>query len=207
MNDKMNKIKDFQESFNDTEYTGIFGAIESVGGLDLFTTEMAGYLDSLYKLERGNKWCSPVANDVMEAGGEFDHTTIAKTILELYTVQWHKYLAYLKAEYNPVENYDRYSDITVKGSNSSSGTNNTTEKTSAFNSQDLKETGKTENTNGSSGSSENKTEEHEHGRIGYREEVASASSLMEADSKFWLKFNYYKILFDDVDRVLALSTY
>ena len=203
MSDKMNRIKDFQDSFEGTEYTGIFGAINNVGGVDLFTLEMSEYLDKLYKLERGNKWCSPVANDVMEAGGEFDHTEIAKTIYNLYTVQWHKYLAYLKAQYDPVENYDRYSDITVKGSNSSSGTNNTTEKTSAFNSSDLKETGKTENTNGSSGSSENKTIEHTHGNIG----VTTAAQMLEGDSKFWLKFNYYKILFDDVDRVLALSTY
>lgn len=200
----MSTIKDFQESYNGTEYTGIFSAIHSILGMDdLYDNETAMYLDYLYITERGGKQCSPTAEDVLSLKGYFDYLSIAKIIASLYNVQWHKYLAYTTAEYDPVENYDRKSDITITKKYSDSNNNTTKDKISAFNSDTLKQAGETNSEGGSGGESTETTVDRTHGNIG----VTTAAQMLEGDSAFWLKFNYYKILFDDVDRVLALSTY
>lgn len=200
----MSNILDLQKCFQEEDYTGIFNAIYNVPGMeDLFTQTMSMHLDYLYITERGQKTCSPTAEDVISESGYFDTSSIASLIANLYTVQWHKYLAYTKAEYDPVENYDRKSDITITRvySDTDSGTN--TDKTLAFNSTELKQTGENSTSNTGSGNSTEKTVDRTHGNIG----VTTAAQMLEGDSKFWLKFNYYKILFDDVDKVLALSTY
>lgn len=200
----MSNIVDFQKCYAEEGYTGVFSAIYDVAGMsDLFTQTMAMHLDYLYITERGQKVCSPTAEDVISGTGYFDTTSIASLIANLYTVQWHKYLAYTTAEYDPVENYDRKSDITItrEYSDTDAGTNKN--KTLAFNSTELKQTDENSSSNTGSGNSTETTVDRTHGNIG----VTTAAQMLEGDSKFWLKFNYYKILFDDVDRVLALSCY
>ena len=102
------------------------------------------------------------------------------------------------AEYNPVENYDRYSEITRVGKNVASGS--TTDSQTSFNSDSFKDTGKQI----SSGSDDvNETvSDHTHGNIGIR----SAQELL-VQSRELAMFNLYETIAGDFGRKVCIELY
>ena len=198
MTDK--KIKDVQNKFKE-HYTGIFDAIATVSVGAIFTPADAEMLDTLYTLERGDKWATMVSESFIN--GEIEPERLAEIVWMLYQNQWKRFKAYTNTEYNPIENYDKQSEIKTDRQNNMTNTGTTTDKVSAFNSPEMKESGST-NTNGSNTDiGKEVVVERTHGNIG----VTTNAQMLEGDSKFWKDFNIYRQLFDDVDNVLALSVY
>ena len=93
---------------------------------------------------------------------------------------------YTQIEYNPIENYSRYSNTT---------SNNTNEnKISAYDSADYQNNMLTTDGNISS--------DHTHGNIG----VTTTVQMLEEDTNYWNKYNMYKMIAEKFMFTLTIST-
>ena len=104
----------------------------------------------------------------------------------------------IQAEYNPIENYDRYSEITRNGSNSAQGT--TTDSSTAFNSDTFKNIGKSDST-GTDTVNESVVD-HTHGNIGIR-----SSQELLVQSRDLAMFNLYETIAADFGRKFCIELY
>lgn len=104
----------------------------------------------------------------------------------------------VNAKYDPIENYDRYSDITRIGRNTASGT--TTDSQTSFNSDTFKDTNQQINT-GSDDVNET-VSDHTHGNIGIR----SAQELL-TQSRELAMFDLYETIAKDFSRKFCIELY
>lgn len=113
-------------------------------------------------------------------------------------IVFNKMWATVTAEYNPLENYDRYSTIEREGSNNSSAEN--TDSQTSFNSIQFRETNKTESTS-ENGMLESVTE-HTHGNVG----VTSSQQMIAQEREIAL-FNFYDFIADMFARRFCIKVY
>lgn len=104
----------------------------------------------------------------------------------------------MNAKFNPIENYDRHSQITRTGSNTGSGT--VTGSQTSFNSDNFKDTGKSVSSSSESGSES--VTDYTHGNIGVR----SGQELVEQSRKMAL-FKWYDIISDDFINKFCVQIY
>lgn len=101
---------------------------------------------------------------------------------------------YTKLEYNPIENYDRYSDINTRNERNISNTysGSSENKISAYDSAVYQPNNETTDSNTTSGTDNdtNVTVEHTHGNIG----VTTTVQMLEQDTNYWNKNNMYQTI-------------
>lgn len=123
-----------------------------------------------------------------------------RNITTLFFKKWYntfeRWQEAAEAEYDPIENYDRYEDYSgqAAGSGSGSSSSSETQTRAAFNSSTL------ENYEGASGSGSNSSQfsntdghtSHIHGNIG----VTTSVKMLEEHVSFWKDFNVYMAIAD-----------
>lgn len=113
-----------------------------------------------------------------------------------HQVTFKKWLEGFKAEYNPVENYDRYEDIRDKGTNSNSSNteSNALDKKSGYNNDVMVNDSSNNSDSTFNGNSEydNTHSAHIHGNIG----VTTAPKMLEEMFKLYGKTNLYTLICD-----------
>lgn len=129
----------------------------------------------------------------------------------------------IDAEYNPIENYDRYENLhreysgdgtsTEDATNHDTGTSTNTGQIEGFNSATFKDSTKDtrqdnlthtadiDRSHEDSGTEDNVN--HIHGNIG----VTTATAMMEEHKNFWDSFNILEIIYADIDNILTTNSY
>ena len=124
--------------------------------------------------------------------------------------KWEREYAALTASYNPLENYDSTEEITRSGDDKTS-TNVDMDAIGydkAFNSSDLESVNKshtegdyTKNYSKIDWNSKIKTEKH--GNIG----VTTSQQMLESEIELRNKWNFYEIMFNDIDSLITTNLY
>ena len=113
-----------------------------------------------------------------------------------HQVTFKKWLEGFRAEYNPVENYDRYEDYTDKGNNSnhSNSNSNALNKRSGYNNDNMVNDSSNISDNSFSGDGEytNTHIAHMHGNIG----VTTAPKMLDEMFKLYGNTNLYSLICD-----------
>lgn len=131
-------------------------------------------------------------------------------ILNKFGDKWEREYAALTASYNPLENYDSTEEITRSGDDKTS-TNVDMDAIGydkAFNSSDLESVNKshtegdyTKNYSKIDWNSKIKTEKH--GNIG----VTTSQQMLESEIELRNKWNFYEIMFNDIDSLITTNLY
>ncbi len=112
----------------------------------------------------------------------------------IYTVD--KWVKGFDADFNPIENYDRYEDINDVGHNSSESSNkgNNLNKTSGYDSEELVNADSSESSNAfnNAGEYNNTHKAHIHGNIG----VTTSVKMLEEFTQFYKNNNIYSMICD-----------
>lgn len=148
---------------------------------------------------------------------------VGNMFVTMYLNKYKRMLDIFLAEYNPIENYDRYEDLskeysyegtsTEDGSNSDTGTVTTIDQIEGFNSNSFSDSDKSTRTDSLSHTSDiDRAEGHEgsetninhiHGNIG----VTTSDQMLTGYKEFWEKFNIQEMLCTDLDNILTTNTY
>lgn len=200
---------------------------------DLQTEDLAWYddildFDYLYS-HSGDKLISPLVYKLLEEDKTILETNINKIVTIVstrYLDKWNKlFQALVVADYNPIENYNMYEketpDITKtyhREQNTNlevkdDGENNSS--VYAFNSVSAKPSGKVEvdNTRTTSGDVDDNYQDGEDTETGTRElersgniGVTTTQQMLEQEIEI-KKHNFYDIVYEDIDNIIALEIY
>lgn len=211
---------------------GIFNMLSVIPGIpwEVESTLLdAGY----YLNNSGNKRISPFVKNIM---GENKILTdenmmlLANYISARYLLKWQKLYDTLSLEYNPINNYDMTEEIIKENRKILSGTNNSTfghgeivqstgnQNNNRFGFNSVASVGDTTHTvtgtethsgndteNRTTSESENDNEEStlkRSGNIG----VTTTQQMISSERELWL-WDFFKIVFADLDSVLTLQVY
>lgn len=208
--------------------SGIFSKLNS-HNVPWKTEVQASLLDLQYHGNHsGQKKIAPLVDSLLTDGilTDVDLTTLASIIYGMYSVQWTKLYATLKAQYNPIENYRMIETESISGTESATIANTTTGKTTTSNQVDTSNSthgfnsttaqptdesmvvsdGETDDESTSSGttSGENSTDRTltRSGNIG----VTTSQQMIESERNLWM-WNFFDVVFSDIDKVLTLGVY
>lgn len=183
-----------------------------------------------YGNHSGDKTISPLVKKMLNSDGVLTETALgqlAGVLVALYSEQWKRKYDILSAQYNLLENYDRYETNSSEGTNtgtvSRQSTGNNTGSTTASNQQsiygyDSSEATPDNEAEGSTSSSETSTgsetmtndladttafESHIHGNVG----VTTAQQMMTQELEFWSGFTFFEEVYKDIDKVLTIDVY
>lgn len=143
--------------------------------------------------------------------------------VSLFTTKYERLLEVVKAEYSPIENYDRYEDLFKEYSSSGSssedvdrtntGTQTNDHKVEGFNSSTFQDSDKDTRTDNlastddidrsHSDEGEETNTNHIHGNIG----VTQATDMLQNHWDFWSKFNVLEIMCRDLDTIITTQTF
>lgn len=211
-------------------HENIFKYLKSYGAP--WSDEINDLINRQYIYKYGDRYISTLLNYY-----SIDDITVntfkdlAQHIYYRYGYQWNKLYKYFETEYNVVDNFDKYSEITTtdNGTNTSTlktksteqGTNTGSASTNndvyAFNSSTVsplnESAGHTTSNNNIEGSTDtsgtnttqntNKITEHTHGNIG----ISTAADIMSKDKEFWINFDFFEQVFKDINIILTLNIY
>lgn len=147
-----------------------------------------------------------LVNLILEKSADFPALYPDVDFMKFMIGVWSNNTAYMKqtlwntlnAKFNPIENYDRHSQITRTANSTSGGT--VTGSQTAFNSDSFKDTGKTTSSESSSGGES--VTDYTHGNIGVR----SGQELV-AQSREMGMFKWYDIISDDFINKFCVQIY
>lgn len=186
----------------ETEY-GIFKAIYELEKFSWLSSDDADILDIDYYLNHsGDKYVTPLFEDLFIADEEHYLTKLAKIIVLKYGDNWNKiYNAYFVSSYNPLENYSMVEDekvntdisVTTGSENNVFGFNTESEDGISNNKNSINQT--------TSGSDEKNTRNlTRSGNIG----VTTSQQMLESEIKLRL-YDFYQAIMNDIDNVLCLA--
>ena len=147
-----------------------------------------------------------LVNLILEKSADFPALYPDVDFMKFMIGVWSTNTAYMKqtlwntlnAKFNPIENYDRHSQITRTANSTSGGT--VTGSQTAFNSDTFKDTGKTTSSESASGGES--VTDYTHGNIGVR----SGQELV-AQSREMGMFKWYDIISDDFINKFCVQIY
>lgn len=116
--------------------------------------------------------------------------------------KWSKLLATTKAEYNPIENYDRKESYTTTDAGEATGTGNGTQYATAFNSDADKKTNRGESSSTSKTKATRAVEGTIHGNIG----VTTTQQLLQSERDI-ANYNIYMQIVDDFKSEFCILVY
>ena len=174
-----------------------------------------------------DKYISPLLDKMNNHDGDLDVTSsrLANTILRRFATKWKKIYDALMTQYNPLENYsmleERTPELTTEETenvNSEVTTNretNASSKYKGFNASDpvtITTTDGSEDVTTSGASADNETHRvientgketlTRSGNIG----VTTSQQMLESEFKV-RQYDFYKMIYNDIDSVLCLGTY
>lgn len=224
-------------------YTGSHGVFRTLYTVTTFKNLMdkAGIVaadadDYYFNYYSPNKLVNERMQRILETVYNFDWDTdhsgdISQTIITqwsnlfkaLYGNKYARFLKMIDADYNPIENYDRYESLLKEYSNSgtssedatrgNTGTVSTVDQIEGFNSANFQDSDKVTRTDNLSESNDidrehadNGTEEntnHIHGNIG----VTTAEQMLTGYTDFWSRFNLLEYMCRDFDTIITTTTF
>ena len=116
--------------------------------------------------------------------------------------KWSTLLATTKAEYNPIENYDRKESYTTIDTGEATGTGNGTQYATAFNSNDDKKTNRGESSSTSKTNAKRIVEGNIHGNIG----VTTTQQMLQSERDI-ANYNIYMQIVDDFKSEFCILVY
>ena len=235
------KVSELYNDIWDIESVGIFQKLYIMGNLFPYRRIMDAcgigdgtFADEYYFNQHSpNKQVSDRFLKVIENNYDFvpEDGTMSDDVLDYIKVifdskfreKYKKYLEIINAEYNPIENYDRYEDLyrtyNDTGENTRddvtdfTGTQTTKDQVEGFNSATFSDSDnsiRTDNlktTLDGEGSFSNSGDEthtnHIHGNIG----VTTAPTMLTEHSEFWDRFNVLDIMCHDIDTIITKLYY
>lgn len=224
-------------------YTGTYGVFRTLYTVTTFKNLMdkAGIVaadadDYYFNYYSPNKLINERMQRILETVYNFDWDAdhsgdISSTIITqwsnlfkaLYGNKYARFLKMIDADYNPIENYDRYESLLKEYSNSgtssedatrgNTGTVSTVDQIEGFNSASFQDSDKVTRTDNLSESNDidrehadNGTEEntnHIHGNIG----VTTAEQMLTGYTDFWSRFNLLEFMCRDFDTIITTTTF
>lgn len=224
-------------------YTGTHGVFRTLYTVTTFKNLMdkAGIVaadadDYYFNYYSPNKLVNERMQRILETVYNFDWDVdhsgdISQTIITqwsnlfkaLYGNKYARFLKMIDADYNPIENYDRYESLLKEYSNSgtssedatrgNTGTVSTVDQIEGFNSASFQDSDKVTRTDNLSESNDidrehadNGTEEntnHIHGNIG----VTTAEQMLTGYTDFWGRFNLLEYMCRDFDTIITTTTF
>ncbi len=182
---------------------GIFVALAKLNKLSFLTDDIAKNLDIEYYFNHsGEKTVAPIVRKLYLLNSSIMYDKLAEIIYLRFGDNWTKlYKAYIEADYNPIENYSMTEN--EKTNSKVKVSSNDKDGRYGFNSDTSVPTNESSTETVSEGSEDdNRRTLTKSGNIG----VTTSQSMMQAEIKL-RQWNFYESLFEDVDKVLALSIY
>lgn len=142
----------------------------------------------------GGKFASPLLEEVFDNPDMIEsekYRTIANVVYSLNIKRWSELYKTLQYEYNPIENYNMVEHEETDRDNKNDNS------IYAFNSSDNPEPSDT-----NAGHEDTKRDFTRAGNIG----VMSTQDLIEQQRRVWM-WNYFEVVFSDIDKTLALKIY
>lgn len=209
----------FSELSDDANYPLVNAFINSDNYIDINEDYFIGY--------SADKYISPLTNKLYENNDDLEVLSrkIAKIIYRRFAVKWKKIYDALMTQYNPLENYsmleERTPELTTEETenvNSEVTTNretNASSKYKGFNASDpvtITTTDGSEDVTTSGASADNETHRvientgketlTRSGNIG----VTTSQQMLESEFKV-RQYDFYKMIYNDIDSILCLSIY
>lgn len=180
---------------------GIFEALASLEGVTLPWSEDVepGPLSLEYHGNiSGDKYISPLLVKMLNDADLLTASqleNLAQIIYSLYGPYWAKEYATLKAEYNPINNYDM-----TEHEEGQSSTEATSESgIYGFNSSEASPN----NSGAGNNSGEYSRDLTRSGNIG----VTTSQQMLESERNLWLWNFFYEVVFPNIDKVLTIALY
>lgn len=188
--------------------TGVLYQLYDLGYLD-FMSEILNDITYVYNLEydylynhSGEKYITPLFNRLLELYNVEAYDRLANIINIRYVDNWKKiYNSYFKTDYKPLENYS----MIEKENQSTDITTTDNVNNNAYGFDSVNPVGVTQNvtTNNVSGASDdNERVLTRSGNIG----VTTSQQMLESELEL-RKYDFFKMMFKDIDKVLCLEVY